>query len=93
MPAVTASHLDRCVAALDDVVRVFASTVIDDLCALLQCACKWHPTGTDSTTRVADAGPLFVARQFRRPESHPGRPFGQFPQIHVGPINYLPIEL
>jgi hypothetical protein len=29
---------------------------------------------------------------FRGPESHPGRPFGQFPHIHVGPVNHIPVN-
>jgi RHS repeat-associated protein len=27
----------------------------------------------------------------RGPEVHPGRPFGQFPHIHIGPINHIPV--
>jgi hypothetical protein len=29
---------------------------------------------------------------FRGPEVHPGRPFGQFPHIHLGPINHIPVK-
>jgi RHS repeat-associated protein len=29
---------------------------------------------------------------FRGPEVHPGRPFGQFPHIHVGPVNHIPVR-
>ena len=28
---------------------------------------------------------------FRGPEMHPGRPFGRFPHIHLGPIDHLPV--
>ena len=28
----------------------------------------------------------------RGPESHPGRPYGQEPHIHVGPINHIPVK-
>jgi hypothetical protein len=28
---------------------------------------------------------------FRGIESHPGRPFGQFPHIHIGPVNHIPL--
>jgi YD repeat-containing protein len=31
-----------------------------------------------------------VGLPHRGPEVHPGRPFGQFPQVHIGPINHLP---
>lgn len=27
----------------------------------------------------------------RGPEAHPGRPFGKFPHIHVGPVNHVPV--
>jgi RHS repeat-associated protein len=27
----------------------------------------------------------------RGPEQHPGRPFGQYPHMHVGPVNHLPV--
>jgi hypothetical protein len=29
---------------------------------------------------------------FRGPEVHPNRPFGQFPHIHVGPVNHLSVK-
>ncbi|MCK6486078.1 MAG: RHS repeat-associated core domain-containing protein [Phycisphaerae bacterium] len=29
---------------------------------------------------------------FRGPELHPGRPFGQFPHIHIGPVNHIPVR-
>jgi hypothetical protein len=32
-----------------------------------------------------------VGLDFRGPEVHPGRPFGQYPHIHVGPINHIPV--
>ncbi len=28
----------------------------------------------------------------RGPELHPGRPFGKFPHIHIGPVNHIPIK-
>lgn len=28
----------------------------------------------------------------RGPESHPGRPFGKQPHIHIGPVNHIPIK-
>jgi RHS repeat-associated protein len=28
----------------------------------------------------------------RGPEVHPGRPFGQFPHIHIGPVNHIPVN-
>jgi RHS repeat-associated protein len=28
----------------------------------------------------------------RGPEVHPGRPFGQFPHIHIGPIDHIPVN-
>jgi RHS repeat-associated protein len=28
----------------------------------------------------------------RGPESHPGRPYGNTPHIHIGPINHIPVE-
>lgn len=27
---------------------------------------------------------------FRGPEAHPGRGFGSFPHLHIGPINHIP---
>ncbi len=30
--------------------------------------------------------------RFRGVESHPGRPQGQFPHIHVGPVNHIPVR-
>jgi molybdopterin biosynthesis enzyme len=29
---------------------------------------------------------------FRGPEVHPGRPFGQFPHVHIGPIDHIPVK-
>jgi RHS repeat-associated protein len=29
---------------------------------------------------------------FRGPQVHPGRPIGQFPHIHVGPVNHVPVN-
>jgi len=29
---------------------------------------------------------------FRGPETHPGRPIGQFPHMHLGPINHIPVN-
>ncbi len=29
---------------------------------------------------------------FRGPESHPNRPVGRFPHIHVGPIGHIPVK-
>jgi hypothetical protein len=28
----------------------------------------------------------------RGPECHPGRPFGQYPHIHVGPVDHIPVR-
>jgi hypothetical protein len=28
----------------------------------------------------------------RGPEVHPGRPFGQFPHMHTGPVNHIPVK-
>ena len=28
----------------------------------------------------------------RGPEAHPGRPFGQYPHIHIGPVNHIPVR-
>jgi RHS repeat-associated protein len=28
----------------------------------------------------------------RGPEAHPGRPYGQFPHIHIGPVDHIPVR-
>ena len=33
-----------------------------------------------------------VNLSFRGPEVHPNRPFGQFPHVHVGPVDHLPVK-
>jgi RHS repeat-associated protein len=60
--------------------------------ALVQLAKSAKRTGIDQ----ADAQTLVdwaheVGLEGRGPEVHPGRPWGRFPHIHVGPINHIPV--
>ncbi|MGQ0743500.1 MAG: hypothetical protein ACT4OS_04025, partial [Acidimicrobiales bacterium] len=60
--------------------------------ALVQLAKSAKRTGVDPT----DARTLLDwADEYglpgRGPEIHPGRPWGQFPYIHIGPISHIPV--
>jgi len=65
----------------------------EDQSALVDLAKQAQRTGV--TSQEAD-----ILRQwanetglpFRGPEVHPGRPFGQFPHIHIGPIDHIPVN-
>ena len=46
------------------------------------------PAAAELLRRLAEAAEVL----FRGPESHPNRPYGSRPHIHVGPVGHIPIK-
>jgi len=66
----------------------------DDAAALVDLAKEAERTGGVSP---ADAETLLkwadeVGLSSRGPEVHPGRPYGQNPHIHIGPVGHIPVK-
>ena len=60
--------------------------------ALIQLAKGAQRTGVDATdARTLLTWAKELGLKARGPEIHPGRPWGQFPHIHIGPINHIPV--
>jgi hypothetical protein len=59
---------------------------------LLNSARAYSPAGGGNTSDGDSIISGTVSPPARGPEVHSGQPFGQFPHIHIGHVNHLPLK-
>ena len=61
--------------------------------ALVQLAKELKRSGaTEDEAKILEEWAKEYKLPFRGPETHPNRPYGSQPHIHIGPVNHIPIN-